>query len=158
MVMVMSMLATAYALLKIIDATVTTQGVISFFWKARYESVVNNFIGAWELVNVLAFETWALIIWILGWYIGYFMWDKFDQLHVEGRLTQLEGWKYLLLGFVAAAGIWITGLAVGDMSSDTLGFFDAYDTKKEQYDIVEPDVNQLDPYGTSFFVDVSPPR
>lgn len=47
MVMVMSALAMAYAVMKIVDATVVTKGVSAFYYKARYESVINDFIGAW---------------------------------------------------------------------------------------------------------------
>jgi len=135
MVMSMSMLGAAYAIVKIIDATVTSNGVSSFYYGYRSQSTIGNLLGFFEMANALIMETWAIIVWILGWYVAYTMWLKFDELNADNNLTQLLGFKYCLLGFVSAAAIWITGIAVGDMASSTLGFFDAYDTKTEAVSI-----------------------
>merc|ERR1712137_1217159 len=71
MVMVMSMLSTAYAIVKIVDATNTWNGVSSFYYGYHSKSDIGNYIGAFELVNVLTFLTWALIGLILGLWVGF---------------------------------------------------------------------------------------
>lgn len=152
MVMVMSMLSTAYAIVKIVDATNKWTGVSSFYYGYHSRSDLGNYIGAFELVNVLTFLTWTLLGLILGMYVGFTLWTRYDEDLKENRLTLLAGFKYYLLSFVAAAGIWIAGLNVGDVSSSTLGFFDTYNTKQEAIDI--NDYRYQDQYGVSFFVDL----
>ena len=65
-------------------------------------------------------------------------------------MTKLAGFKYLLLSFITAAGIWIGGLTTGDMSSSMLGIFDSYNTKVEAIS-AEGDTNTK---GTALLLDV----
>jgi len=65
-------------------------------------------------------------------------------------LTKLAGFKYLLLSFITAAGIWIGGLTTGDMSSSMLGIFDSYNTKVEA---INSDGDK-DQKGTALLIDI----
>ena len=150
MVVVMSMLGSAYAIVKIVDAAVKNSVSGSYYYTYHSDNQLGNFMGMWELLNVLVFLTWSMIIMILGMVIGAQMWEKFELLEAAGELTQLEGFKYLLLGFIMAAGIWVASLNVGDMSSSMLGIFDSYNTKIEA---INTDGDK-DTKGTALFVDV----
>lgn len=143
----MAMLASAYAITKIVDTAIANN---SFFYGYAHGSDLGNYMGMWELLNVIVFLTWSLVIWILGWYVGFDLWTKFDTLEKDGKLTLLEGFKYLLLGFITAAGIWVSGLNVGDMSSSMLGIFDTYNTKLEATN----SDGDKDTKGTALFVDL----
>jgi len=147
MEIIMSMLASAYAITKIVDAAIDNN---SFYYGYAHGSNIGNYMGMWELLNVVVFLTWSLVIWILGWYVGFDLWTKFDELEKDGKLTLLAGFKYLLLGFITAAGIWVSGLNVGDMSSNMLGIFDTYNTKLEASNTD----GQEDTAGTSLFIDL----
>lgn len=150
MVVVMSMLGSAYAIVKIVDAAVKNTVAGTYYYTYHSDNQLGNFMGMWELLNVLVFLTWSMIIMILGMVIGGQMWEKFELLSAAGELTQLEGFKYLLLGFIMAAGIWVASLNVGDMSSSMLGIFDTYNTKVEA---INTDGDK-DTKGTALFVDV----
>lgn len=150
MVVVMSMLGSAYAIVKIVDAAVKNSVSGSYYYTYHSDNQLGNFMGMWELLNVLVFLTWSMIIMILGMVIGAQMWEKFELLEAAGELTQLEGFKYLLLGFIMAAGIWVASLNVGDMSSSMLGIFDSYNTKIEA---INTDGDR-DTKGTALFIDV----
>lgn len=65
-------------------------------------------------------------------------------------MTKLAGFKYLLLSFITAAGIWIGGLTTGDMSSSMLGIFDSYNTKVEA---INSDGDK-DQKGTALLIDI----
>jgi len=150
MEMIMSMLASAYAITKIVDAAVKNSVTGSYYYTYHSNSQLGNYMGMWELLNVIVFLTWSMVIMILGVYIGSDLWTKFELLESKNELTPLAGFKYLLLGFITAAGIWIAGLNVGDMSSSMLGIFDTYNTKVEA---INSD-GDSDTKGTALFVDV----
>ena len=154
MEIVMSMLASAYAIVKIVNAAVKNNGagvVGSYYYTYHSKNQLGNYMSMWELLNVIVFLTWAMVIMILGVYVGGDLWVKFETLEEAGELTKLEGFKYLLLGFVTAAGIWVAGLNVGDMSSSMLGLFDEYNTKTEA---INTD-GEKDTAGTALIIDAS---
>ena len=71
------------------------------------------------------------------------------MLEQNNKMTLIQGFKYLLLGFITAAGIWVAGLNVGDMSSSMLGEFDKYNPKSEATWNGNEDTK-----GTALFIDL----
>lgn len=55
MVIVMSMLASAYAITKIVEASVNGSQISSFYHLYRGGSTLGDYLGLWELGNVLIF-------------------------------------------------------------------------------------------------------
>ena len=144
-------MAAAYAIVKTIDASVhTTKG---FFYDFRGGSSIGDFMGVYELLAVLGFLTWGLLISIVGYVEAAFMWQKFDDMQAANiPMTQIHGYKFLALGFIVGVGAWISGLALGDSCAELLGFFDNYNVKKEGR---EKDADEDDEAGTALTYDLS---
>jgi len=77
---VMSMLASAYAITKIVDAAVKNDVAGSYYYTYRSDNQLGNYMGMWELLNVIVFLTWSMLIMILGFYIGSELWTDFTKL------------------------------------------------------------------------------
>ena len=108
-------------------------------------------MGLYELLSVCAFLTWSLGISIAGYVEASMLWEKFEKIEKDGKsISQLQGYKFLALGFIIGIGAWISGLALGDSAAELLGFFDNYNTKQEGS--VDGD---RDPDGTSITYDLS---
>lgn len=147
MELIMAMVSSAYAITKIVDSAMQSN---VFYYGYRGGSNIGDYLGMWELLNVLVFLTWSLVIWGIGWYIGFDLWTRFTELEKDKQMTQLEGFKYLLLGFITGAGIWVAGLNVGDMSSSMIGYFNSYNTKSGEATNSDGD---SDTDGTAFIID-----
>ena len=110
-------------------------------------------MGVYELLAVLGFLTWGLLISIVGYVEAAFMWQKFDDMQAANiPMTQIHGYKFLALGFIVGVGAWISGLALGDSCAELLGFFDNYNVKKEGR---EKDADEDDEAGTALTYDLS---
>ena len=70
MEVVMSMLASAYAITKIVDAAVKNSVSGSYYYTYRSDNTLGNYMNMWELLNVIIFLTWSMLIMILGLYMG----------------------------------------------------------------------------------------
>merc|ERR1719240_468705 len=133
MALVMSQMAAAYAIVKTIDSSVHTTG--RFFYQQRGFSSIGDYMGVYELLAVLGFLTWGLLISIIGYIEAALMWAKFDEMQANNvTMTQIHGYKFLALGFIVGVGAWISGLTLGESCPELLGFFDNYDLTKEGYD------------------------
>jgi len=80
MELIMSMLASAYAITKIVDAAVKNSVSGSYYYTYRSNNELGNYMSMWELLNVIVFLTWSLVIMILGMVIGANLWEKFTAL------------------------------------------------------------------------------
>jgi hypothetical protein len=79
------------------------------------------------------------------------MWVKFEDAQKAGKaMTELEGYKYLALGFIIGVGAWISGLALGDSANELLGWYKNYNVGTEAYN-----EGTRDSDGTSIVYDLS---
>ena len=142
-------MAAAYAAVKTIDASVHTDKGFFYLWRGG--SSTGDFMGLYELISVLMFLTWSLVISIVGYIEASLLWQKYEDYEKNGKeITQICGYKFLALGFVIGIGAWISGLALGDSAAELLGFFDNYNTKQEgTHD------GTVDPDGTSITYDLT---
>ena len=109
-------------------------------------------MGVYELLAVLGFLTWGLLISVVGYVEAALMWAKFDDMQANGQtMTQIHGYKFLALGFIVGVGAWISGMTLGESCPELLGFFDNYKVNKEGFD---KDGNE-DDKGTSLTYDLS---
>jgi len=61
--------------------------------------------------------------------MAYAMWNYIVAIEKKNiTLTPNEGIKFLVLGCEMAIGAWISGLAIGEQTTHTIGFFDDYPT------------------------------
>ena len=142
-------MAAAYAAVKTIDASVHTTSGFFYLWKGG--SATGDFMGLYELLATLAFLSWSLVISIVGYIEAAMLWQKYEDMEKAGKaITQIQGYKFLALGFVIGIGAWISGLALGDSCAELLGFFDNYNTKQEG-----SKDGTVDPDGTSITYDLT---
>lgn len=136
MTAVLSQLAAGYSIVKVLDATLST--TTGFFYLYSHGSLAGDFISYYELTAVFLYITWAALISIVGFVMAGIAWSTFEAREFEaqaiplsGPFRTIDGYKFLYLGMIMSAGAWISSLALGDSSREMLGFFDAYNTKRE---------------------------
>ena len=72
MALMMSQLAAAYAAVCTINASIHTNS--GFFYKWRGGSAIGDFMGIWELIAVLSFLLWSLVISVVGYVEAGLIW------------------------------------------------------------------------------------
>merc|ERR1712167_76246 len=151
----LSFLAAGYVAGKVIDATVSAS--TGNFWQYAHGSTLGDYIGIYELFNVLAVLTVGpLLMAFGGYYTSNELWTRFNEIQEKGlTLSKVDGFKYMLLCFVKAFSIWVVALAVGTAASNLLSFYDTYNTKTETVHC-DADGNNCtnDVDGTSLLVDL----
>jgi len=149
--LVLTQLAAAYAIVKTIDATIHTSKGFAFLYRGG--SDMANYMGLYELISVLVYLSWSLMISIVGYIQAGLLYQQYDD-RIQGAnkgdfgvaIGETDGYKYLALGCIIGAGAWISSLMLGDSASKLLGFYDNYNSKIEalgdrpgtslQYDIL----------------------
>lgn len=136
MCIILSQTAAGYAIVKAIDATMSTS--LGFFYLYGHGSNTGDFISFYELIAVLSYITWGLVISIVGYVMAGIAWAIFEAREFEaaaiplsGPFRTVDGYKFLYLGCIMGLGAWISSLALGDSAIELFGFFDAYNTKVE---------------------------
>lgn len=130
--LVLSQLAAAYAAVKSIDAVLGTAGSFSYYYQYAHKSSLGNWLGLYELLATLFFLTWTLAISLVGYVEADMMWVKFEDMQKAGTaMTELEGYKFMALGFIIGVGAWISGLALGDSAAELLGWYKNYNVGSE---------------------------
>merc|ERR1712139_33417 len=149
--LLLSQLAAAYAAVKTIDAAYAT-GSYMYYWQYAHWSSIGNYLGLYELLAVLFFLTWTLGISVLRYVEGDMMWAKFEDNYKKGvKLTVLDGYKYLALGFIIGVGAWVSGLALGDSANELITWYQNYNPAQE----ATGTHSSADTRGTSIVYDLS---
>lgn len=149
--LVLSQLAAAYAAVKSIDAVLETAGSFSYYYQYAHKSSLGNWLGLYQLLAVLFFLTWSLAISLVGYVEADMMWVKFEDMQKTNHtMTELEGYKFLALGFIIGVGAWISGLALGDSAAELLGWYKNYNVGTEAYNGATRDSD-----GTAIVYDLS---
>ena len=126
-------LAAAYALIHIMEATVPTTS--NYYPTYGGQTTLGDYLGAWQLVLFLVYGGGAAALSVAGNYLAVIMWLNIDEYentktHVN-KLTVDQGYKYLVVGILIAAGGWIAALGMGEQASKLFGIFDLYDTSAD---------------------------
>jgi len=98
------------------------------------------------LVALLIYGGGAAALSVAGNYLAVIMWLNLDEYentktHVN-KLTDIQGYKYLVVGIIIAAGGWIAALGLGQQATNIFGIFDSYNTS-------------ADLSGSSLFIDIN---
>lgn len=92
-------------------------------------NALSCFLGIYEMGFIILNLVWSQSISFIGYYMAYAMWGYIVAIEKKNiTLTPNEGIKFLVLGCEMAIGAWIAGLALGEQTTRTIGYFDDYPT------------------------------
>lgn len=139
MALIVGMASAGWVAVKTVDAAVKTSG--AFYAIYAGNSIIGDRLGIWELIAVLAWLMWSLVLTILSFVTAS---DLFDQtearvkaVYEEGTygtaVTQVMGIKGFTLLMILAMGVAISAWTMGDVADNLLDWFNLYqdDTDKE---------------------------
>lgn len=153
---VMAFLAGGYMFDRTVNAAYGSGG-FKFYYNYAGASTAGNFLGLYEVLNVIPFLTLGIVlIYVGGFYSAYEMWARYEDIQAKNiALSKVDGFKYLCLGFVKGFSTWVVALALGSASETLVGFFDGYNTATEAVHCNDDGTNcQRDAVGTSLIVDL----
>lgn len=159
MALIVSMVSSAYVAVKTVDAAVKTSG--AFYSIYAGSSIIGDRLGIWELIAVLAYLMWSLVVTILAFVTAS---DLFDQtearslaVYTEGTygtaVTQVMGIKGFTLLSILALGVWISAWTMGDTADELLNWFNEYQDKTDNEGTTKTN-NTPDLDGTAFEKDL----
>jgi hypothetical protein len=105
-------------------------GVTSYFdLYDRYSTLMDG-IGFGEMITLLTYALGIGIYSVVGNYMGLVMWLNIDALEDKkthkNKITKIQGYKYLAVGIIIAAGGIIAALGFGEQSVKLLSIYDNY--------------------------------
>merc|ERR1712167_509745 len=150
----MTMVSAAYIAEKALLAAYGTNNR-SFFSYAHY-STLGNYIGLFEVFNLLGVLTVPFVLAFGAAFSSYQMWERYNKIMESGKtLTKIEGFKYMLVICLKGATVWVAGLTIGTSAADLLSFYDTYNVTQETSHC-DSDGNNCteDSKGTSLLIDL----
>lgn len=144
MVMMMCLVSAAYVAMKTVDAAInwTHATIIEYAHKYKGGSVEwGNRLGLYELIAILLFEGWSLMMSIWTFMGASQLWTMVDQREKDAKtqgkfgepFDALQAMKYVTLCMVVGVNTLIGAFALGDVADNLITWYDHYadDTKTE---------------------------
>jgi len=137
--LIISLISAAYVATKTIDATVSFTN--TFYAVYSGSSTFGDLLGLWELLFILLWLSWSLVVTILAFITASTLYDELEARSVaaatEGLYGQavniIDGIKGFTLLAILAMGVWISAYIIGDTADELLDWFNEYDanTRRE---------------------------
>jgi hypothetical protein len=127
---VMTWFASGYVADKIVNATYASR---STFWNYAHNSTLGNYIGAFEVINVLGLLTFGPILAAFGAaFSTYNIWARYEEIQSKNiTLSKIEGFKYMIIHVAKVLSVWPVGLALGSSATSLISFYGTYNTASE---------------------------
>lgn len=152
--MVITWMGAGFAADKIIVAAYANQRA---FFNYAHNSTLGNYIGAFEMLNVIGLLTIGpLLAAFGGTFSSYNIWTDYNLIQDKNiTLTKVMGFKYMLMLVLKGVSVWAAALAIGSSASDLLSFYDTYNVATENAHCDDDGTNcTTDSDGTSLLVDL----
>lgn len=159
MALIVGMASAAWVAVKTVDAAVQISG--AFYFTYAGSSIIGDRLGLWELIAVLAWLVWSLVLTILSFVTASNLFDQTEArvlaAQTEGTygtgVTQIMGIKGFVLLMVLSMGVMISSWTMGDVADELLNWFNKYQDKTGNEGTTKTD-NTADLDGTSFEKDL----
>lgn len=132
--MCMSLAAAAFVVVKAVDSGVSfTNG---YYFTYGNDSNFSNYLYLYEVLVILTWDLWALVVIILSIMFASDIWQKVTLRIAEARAdsigfdTPISWWnamKTTVLLMVQTFGVVLTGYSLAYTSDPLIGYFDQYD-------------------------------
>lgn len=119
---------------KTVDAAVSF--LIGYYHVFGNASSIGNYLGVYEVVVVIAFELWALLVIVLALDVAGDFWDwtdsrlaeaAKDSIGLETAITWHLALKNVALIFVYVTGIVIAACGLSEVANELISYFDNYE-------------------------------
>ena len=162
MSLIMTFISAAYVVTKTVDAGVKYTGAFISAYAATYLNGVNAWgdnLGLFELIALLMFCMWSMMMSFAGLYTSYDLWGKMDARTIgvknEGSggvaLDDVQAVKIFTLCMIMGVMSIVGGFSLGDVADKLITWFDQYATKTGEQANVD---GTLDPKGQSAMYDI----
>ena len=123
-------ISNGYLLYQAVEAAQNIGNTYNFYY--QYSTgpgkwFLGNAKGLMEVVTYLFIMLWSAEEIFTAFYTGYVMWKKIYES--EDDISVEKGYKWLFMGMSMAVGAWAGSVALADLMSNIVSFFNAYTTK-----------------------------
>lgn len=147
MALTMCFVSAAFVITKTVDAGInfTSASIVEYAHKYRGGSATwGNNLGVFELVGIILFSAWSLVLTMLSLYGASQLWTMIEERKVgaetEGKFGEtfdiVQAMKFFTLCMIVGATTLVGGFSLGDTANELITWFDEYadDTKSEGVD------------------------
>lgn len=145
----------------VVNAAVSfTQG---FYHIYAGGSDFSNSIYLYELIVIIIFELWSLIVTYMAFSSADAIWQKTEarmaeaaasSVGLENALTWDVVYKQVVMMMVACIGVVVSGFSLTDVIGELVGYFDEYDDKTKTEGDKKDDPSDVNTDGTSAEQDI----
>lgn len=158
---VATLIAAGYVAYKTVDSGVSFTNGFYYIYGAK--SIVGQLLGLYEVIVIVAFECWSLVLSFFAIFNGMFWWDlltlRLDEAAeksrgLENALTWEKAIKASAMLLIITLGNVISGWCLGDTANELVSWFDQYDDDTSQEGREKQNPSNRDSDGTGAIYDV----
>lgn len=156
--------SSAYVAVKTIDAAIDLDLAGSIYSKYASFSDDGDLLGVWEIIFVIMFLSWSLIVTGLSYFTAVdvinYTGARELAVYTEGTLgvvaTPMDAMKIFALLTVMGMGTWLSAQTLGDSADELLSWFNNYKTSIEGWEDLDrrPRRRETDEPGTAIGFDL----